>query len=99
MYLSHSNFAGSIPNSQQTVTETTIAGFKPNPFVQSLLETIIEHHGELYENGTLLEPLRQCMQLRFRDLIGDTVNEFLRMQNFCRIYPARNSKLYDKFFS
>lgn len=39
------------------------------------------------------------MQLRFRDLIADTVNEFLRMQNFCRIYPARNSKLYDKFFS
>ena len=21
------------------------------------------------------------------------------MQNFCRIYPARNSKLYDKYFS
>jgi len=40
-----------------------------------------------------------CMQLRFRDLITDTISEFLRMQNFCRIYPARNSKLYDKFFS
>ena len=21
------------------------------------------------------------------------------MKNFCRIYPARNSKLYDKYFS
>lgn len=39
------------------------------------------------------------MQLRFRDLISDTVNEYLRMENFCRIFPARNSKLYDKFFS
>ena len=37
--------------------------------------------------------------LKFRDLIADTVHEFHRMQNFCRIYPARNSKLYDKYFS
>ena len=39
------------------------------------------------------------MQLRFRDLIAETVHEFNRMENFCRIFPARNSKLYDKFFS
>lgn len=37
--------------------------------------------------------------LKFRGLIADTVSEFQRMNNFCRIYPARNSKLYDKFFS
>ena len=37
--------------------------------------------------------------MKFRDLISDTVAEFTRMQNFCRIYPARNSKLYDKYFS
>ena len=99
LYLNHSNFAGSIPSSQQAVTDMAVSGFKPNPFVQNLLETIIEQHGDLYENGQLLEPMRQCMQLRFRDLIADTVTEFLRMQNFCRIYPARNSKLYDKYFS
>ena len=40
-----------------------------------------------------------CAQLRFRDLISETVHEFSRMENFCRIYPARNSKLYDKYFS
>ena len=37
--------------------------------------------------------------LRFRDLIADTVNEYNRMSNFCRIFPARNSKIYDKYFS
>ena len=37
--------------------------------------------------------------LKFRTLIADTVTEFQRMNNFCRIYPARNSKLYDRFFS
>lgn len=42
LYLNHSNFAGSIPNGQQNITDLTITGFKPNPFVQNLLETIIE---------------------------------------------------------
>ena len=43
--------------------------------------------------------MKVCSQLRFRDLIAETVQEFSRMENFCRIFPARNSKLYDKFFS
>ena len=43
--------------------------------------------------------MKSCAQLRFRDLISETVHEFTRMENFCRIYPARNSKLYDKYFS
>ena len=47
----------------------------------------------------ICESLKSGMQLRFRDLLSETVNEFSRMQNFCRIFPARNSKLYDKFFS
>jgi len=43
--------------------------------------------------------MKTCSQLRFRDIIAETVHEFNRMENFCRIYPARNSKLYDKYFS
>ena len=43
--------------------------------------------------------LKTCSQLKFRDMITETVNEYSRMENFCRIYPARNSKLYDKFLS
>ena len=37
--------------------------------------------------------------LRYRDLIAETIHEYSRMENFCRIYPSRNSKLYDKFMS
>ena len=37
--------------------------------------------------------------MRFKDIIAETVAESSRMQNFCRIFPARNSKLYDKYFS
>ena len=39
------------------------------------------------------------MSLKFRDLLADTVAEFNRMENFCRIYPAKNCKMYDKYFS
>ena len=54
-----------------------------------------------YEDAYLdvAEVMKSAMGLRYRDLIGETVQEFSRMENFCRIYPARNSKLYDKFFS
>ena len=47
----------------------------------------------------IAEQMKMCCQLRFRDLIQETASEFGRMQNFCRIYPARNSKLYDKYFA
>ena len=71
----------------------------PSQSALTMIENIVSEYPELYENGELLDNLKQCMQLKFRDLIGDTVSEFCRMKNFCRIYPARNSKLYDKYFS
>lgn len=55
-----------------------------------------QYEGEYAE---VADMLKTCSQLRFRDLIAETVHEFSRMENFCRIYPARNSKLYDKFMS
>ena len=70
-----------------------------SPAASALIENIVEEYPELYENGDLLEPLKKCSNLKFRDLITDTVAEYSRMKNFCRIYPARNSKLYDKYFS
>ena len=53
----------------------------------------------MYENGELLDALQLSSQLKFRDLIAETVTEYQRMKNFCRIYPARNSKIYDRFFT
>ena len=43
--------------------------------------------------------MKTCCHLKFRDIIAETVNEFNRKNNFIRIYPARNSKMYDKFFN
>ena len=42
--------------------------------------------------------MKACAQLKFRDIISETVSEFSRKGNFVRIFPARNSKLYDKYF-
>ena len=43
--------------------------------------------------------MKTCATIRFRDIIAETVQEYSRMENFCRIFPARNSKLYDKYFA
>ena len=55
-----------------------------------------EYEAEYHEIADLM---RTSSQLKYRDLITETVNEYSRMENFCRIYPARNSKIYDKFLS
>jgi len=67
--------------------------------VTTLIENIVQQYPELYEQGELLDALHASSQLKFRDLIADTVSEYLRMNNFCMVYPARNSKLYDKYFT
>jgi len=59
----------------------------------------MEEHPEEYEDGQLSEPLKRACQLKFRDIIAETVSEFTRKGNFVRIYPARNSKMYDRFFA
>ena len=51
-----------------------------------------------YNSGELTEALKSSCHLKFRDIISETVSEFNRKGNFVRIYPARNSKLYDKYF-
>ena len=76
-----------------------MTNFQLNPTVVSVLESLCDTHPELYEHGELLEGLKSCSQLKFRDLIADTVAEYSRMKNFSRVYPALNSKLYDKYFS
>lgn len=42
--------------------------------------------------------MRQACFLKFRDIVAETVQEYSRRGEFVRIYPARNSKIYDKFF-
>lgn len=42
--------------------------------------------------------IRSC-SLKFRDIIAETCAENSRRGEYVRIYPAKNSKIYDKFFS
>ena len=51
------------------------------------------------EYSSIAEEMKMCAGLRFRDIITETINEQSRMKNFCRIFPGKNSKLYDKYFS
>ena len=90
-------FAGSIPIPQTGANEITIQNFHVNPQVEFLIDKMATQYEDEYLE--LAETMKVCSQLRFRDLIAETVHEFCRMENFCRIFPARNSKLYDKFFS
>ena len=89
--------AGSIPIPQTGANEIFIPGFHPNPQVEFLIDKLTQQYEDEYLE--VAETMKACSQLRFRELIAETVHEFSRMENFCRIFPARNSKLYDKFFS
>jgi hypothetical protein len=59
----------------------------------------MHEHAEEYENGDLSEPLKKATMLKYRDIIAETCSEFSRRNNYVRIYPARGSKQYDKFFT
>lgn len=37
--------------------------------------------------------------VKFRDIVLETVQEYSRRNEFVRIYPAKNSKIYDRYFN
>mmetsp|Transcript_30116 Transcript_30116/g.29392 ORF Transcript_30116/g.29392 Transcript_30116/m.29392 type:complete len:80 (+) Transcript_30116:1851-2090(+) len=43
--------------------------------------------------------MKKAASLRFREYVRETQVEFLRRGNFVRIYPAKNSDIYDCYFS
>jgi len=45
------------------------------------------------------EGLRRAVALRHRDFIRETCVEYQKRGNFIRIYPAKNSDIYDQYFS
>jgi hypothetical protein len=73
--------------------------FQLNPQVEIILERIMEEYPDLFGNLNLLEPLQKACFLKYRDIIAETVAENNRRGEFVRIYPAKNSKIYDRFFS
>jgi hypothetical protein len=45
------------------------------------------------------EGMRKAASLRHRDMIRESAAEYLKRGNFIRIYPAKNSEIYDQYFS
>ena len=41
------------------------------------------------------EGMRKGAAMRHRDIIRETCNEYQKRGNFIRIYPAKNSEIYD----
>ena len=46
----------------------------------------------------LVEPMKKGSQLRFKEYIREACNEYQRRGNFIRIYPAKQSDIYDQYF-
>jgi hypothetical protein len=45
------------------------------------------------------EPYLRSALVKYRDIVAETCQEYSRRGEFVRIYPAKNSKMYDKYFS
>ena len=43
--------------------------------------------------------MRKGASLRYREYVRETQAEFLRKGNFVRIFPAKNTDIYDCFFN
>ena len=80
-------FAGSIPIPQTGANEVYIQNFHPNPQAEFLIDKLCQQYESEYMD--ISDPIRSAMSLRYRDLIAETITEQTRMENFCRIFPAR----------
>ena len=49
--------------------------------------------------GNFEDVIKSSCNLKHKDIILDTVNEYLRKGSFIRIYPGKNSNMYDHYFS
>jgi hypothetical protein len=45
------------------------------------------------------EGMRKAVSMRHRDLVRETTQEYQKRGNFIRIFPAKNSDIYDQYFA
>lgn len=50
------------------------------------------------QNMSILEKL-QKIQPKYKDALRETLQENFRKGGFIRIFPSKNSNIYDKFFA
>ena len=96
LYGINTAMAGSIPLPKSGDNEIWIQNFAENPQVENLIERTCKEHSQDYAG--LSDSLHQACYLKFRDILAETVNEYNRRGEFVRIFPSKNSKIYDKFF-
>jgi hypothetical protein len=51
------------------------------------------------EFGDIGNVIKSSCILKSKDIILETVNEYMRKGNFVRIYPGKNSNMYDSYFN
>lgn len=96
-YKMDTSFCGQIQIPPSGANDIMVGGFQMNPHLSQIVDRLIDEYPEEY--GHLEEPLRKCAFLKFRDTMLETVQEYNRCGNFTRVFPCRNSKPYEKYFS
>lgn len=46
-----------------------------------------------------MEPMKKALNAKYREYVREACAEYQRRGNYIRIYPAKNSDIYDQFFS
>ena len=64
--------------------------------LQAMIERLSLENAQEY--GPLIEPMKKAASMRFREYIRETNAEYMRRGNFIRIYPSKNSDIYDQYF-
>jgi len=59
-----------------------------------LIEKYITENPQEYMTP-IHEGMRKAVSLRHRDLVRETTLEYTKRGNYIRIYPAKNSDIYD----
>ncbi len=61
--------------------------------MNNTIDKFVEENYEEYAH--LSESLKKVAILKNRDIIAETISEFNRKGNYIRIFPAKNSNMYD----
>ena len=62
----------------------------------NLIESIVTEEQGFQD---LEEPLKNACILKHREIIAESVEEYCKRGSFVRIYPSKQSHIYDKYFS
>jgi transcriptional/translational regulatory protein YebC/TACO1 len=80
----------------QAQNEIFLQNHQVTPQVHQLIDRLIEEESrDLAEHE---ETIRSACMLKHREVIYEAMAEYQRKGNFVRIYPSRQSHIYDQFF-